>query len=494
MEYIIDNINNIEVVVQFILQWYWLPLSIINIVAFVTILLENGKPEKTIAWLMVITFLPFIGVTLYYFFGQKFKKEKYFKKLDIAYSKKWNELWVQLKPFINKQIELTETYDKHLNDAFEYLVYTKNSIPTSNNNYSLLKNGEEKFPLLLEDIGKAKHHIHLEYYIFEDDNLGLEILDALVKKVNQGVVVRIIIDDFGSSSLAKKKKHYENLGLQFEIFLPVRFTSLANSNYRNHRKIIVIDGVIGYVGGINISEKYNNPNSAQLYWKDTSIRIIGDGVKTLQSQFWLHWQSISHRNYKLDKNYLPQLTEFYGNIPLTFAFSAPGKSPAYVMESMILSITSAQKSVLLCTPYFIPTEAFKIALLSTISKGVDVRLMIPKKGDSAIVQAASMSFLKPFMERGLKVYLYEKGFIHAKTICIDGILSYIGTTNLDSRSFDINFELSSILLNKELANELTNDFYKDIKYCSEYSVEKWLQKKWYYRVFASICRLFAPLL
>ncbi|UUV22684.1 cardiolipin synthase [Paenimyroides aestuarii] len=487
--------ENLLTIWEFVKEWYWIPLTLLNTTAFITILIENGKPEKTIAWLMVIVFIPLGGVLLYYFFGQKFKKEKYFKRLDSRYKNRFEERWSDLAPFISNEIKLTETYDNHLNDVFEYLVHTKTSIPTSNNQAALLTNGEEKFAVLLADLQQAKHHIHLEYYIFEEDQIGKQILDILVDKAQQGIEVRVIIDDFGSTDLAKKQNFYQQLGLQLEVFLPVRFSSLANSNYRNHRKIIVIDGVIGYVGGINISDKYINPNKFNLYWRDTAIRIQGDATKMLQAQFWLHWQSISEKSFALNDNYLPKVqTVFEKKLPVTFAFSSPGDTPPYVMEAMILSILAAQKSIQLCTPYFIPTESFKTALLVAVSKGVQVSLMLPSKSDSAIVQAASLSFLKPFLNRGMKVYLYEKGFIHAKTICIDGLLSYVGTTNLDARSFLINFELSAVVLDKTIAEQLTQQFEKDILGSTLFTAEIWKNEKWYYKAFASICRLLSPLL
>lgn len=487
--------DDLQIIWDFTKEWYWIPLTLVNIGAFITILVENGKPEKTIAWLMVIVFIPVIGIALYYFFGQKFQKDKYFKKLDRRYKQKLEERWSDLKPFITKEIKLTETYDDHLNDVFEYLAHTRNAIPTSNNSAKLLINGEEKFDLLLEDLKNAVHHIHIEYYIFDEDNIGSQVLEILVDKAKQGVEIRLIIDDFGSSPFAKRKAHYENLGIQFEIFLPVRFSSLANSNYRNHRKIIVIDGLIGYVGGINISDKYINPNKFNLYWRDTAIRFHGDAAKILQAQFWLHWQSISANYFTLNAKYLPELkTVVPHKLPVTFAFSSPGDTPPYVMESMILSIAAAQKSIQLCTPYFIPTDSFKTALLIAVSKGVEVSLMLPAKSDSAIVQAASLSFLKPFIQRGMKVYMYEKGFIHAKTICIDGLLSYVGTTNLDSRSFLINFELSAVVLDTEIAQQLTHQFQKDVLVSTPFTEIFWQNKKWYYKAFASVCRLLAPLL
>lgn len=486
--------ENLYIIWNFIKEWYWLPLTLVNITAFITILVENGKPEKTIAWLLVIVFLPVIGVVLYYFFGQKFKKDKYFKKLDQRYMSKLEERWEALQPFIDKEIKLTESYDHHLNDVFEYLVFTKNAIPTSNNDLKLLNNGEEKFPLLLRDLENAQHHIHIEYYIFDEDEIGVEVLNILVEKVKQELEVRLIIDDFGSAKFAKRKKYYEQKGIQFEIFLPVRFSSLANSNYRNHRKIVIIDGTIGYVGGINISDRYINPNKQKLFWRDTSIRIEGDAIKILQAQFWLHWQSISKNTFALNTKYLPLLTVRFPKRPVTFAFSSPGKTTPFVMESMVLSISAAQKKIQLCTPYFIPTESFKTALLIAVSKGVEVCLMIPEKGDSAVVHAATLSFLKPFVNRGMKVYLYKKGFLHAKTICIDGLLSYVGTTNLDSRSFLINFELSAIVLDKQIAKELEEKFEEDIQSSTLFTAETWKSEKWYYKAFASLCRLLAPLL
>lgn len=486
--------ENFYIIRDFIKEWYWLPVTLVIITAVITILIENGKPEKTIAWLVVIVFLPIIGIVLYYFFGQKFQKDKYFRKLDLRYTLKLEESWTALQPFIDDEIKLTETYSKHLNDVFEYLVLTKNAVPTSNNNLMLLNNGEEKFEVLLTDIKEATHHIHIEYYIFEEDEIGTKILNLLIEKVKEGLEVRLIIDAFGSSNFTKRKKYYEEKGLQFEVFLPVRFSSLANSNYRNHRKIFIIDGRVGYVGGINISDRYINPNRFGLYWHDTSLRIEGDAVKVLQTQFWLHWQSIAHETFSLNKNYIPVIEKQFPKKPVTFAFSSPGNTKPYVMESMILSILAAQKSVQLCTPYFIPTESFKTALLIAVSKGVDVSLMIPYKGDSAIVHAASLSFLKPFVQRGLKVYLYKKGFLHAKTVCIDGMLSYVGTTNLDSRSFFINFELSAVVLDYQIARELEQNFENDIKSSELFTAKTWKNETWYYKTFASLCRLLAPLL
>lgn len=478
----------------FIAEWYWIPLGLIIFSTLFLILIENGKPEKTIAWLMVIVFLPVIGVILYYFFGQKFQKEKYFNKSNEKYNQQLEKEWPSIQSFIDQEFRLIESVDEKMNAVFTYLFRTKNAIPTSNNDVEILFNGERKFPLLLDDIRNAKDHIHLEYYIFEEDGIGTTLLNALVQKAKEGVEVRLIIDGLGSSKLAKKQKHYNALGLQMEVFLPIHFSSLANSNYRNHRKIIVIDGEIGYIGGINISDKYINPNPDNLYWRDTAIRIFGDAVKILQIQFWLHWQSISKESLELSPKYLPKTIEITPKTLTSFAFSSPGNTPPYNMEAMILGISAAKKKIELCTPYFIPTDAFKTALMIAVDKGVEVSLMIPQKGDSMVVQAAMLSFLKPVVERGIKVHLFEKGFIHAKTINIDDELIFIGTTNLDSRSFLINFEASALLYSQSLAKELAEQFRIDLKNSTLFTYDIWKKETWYYKAFASVCRLMAPLL
>lgn len=479
---------------DFLTQWYWIPLGLLYASLISTILIENRNPEKTIAWIMVIVFLPVIGIVLYYFFGQKFKKDRFFSRLDHHFAERIRKKWQELQPEIEQELQQIHRQSERMVDVFEYLNHTQNAIPTSNNHIQLLINGEAKFPLFLEDIAQAKHHIHLEYYIFDEDELGVQILDALVKKAKEGVEIRIIIDDFGSSRLAKRKKHYEMLGLHFELFFPVRFSSLANSNYRNHRKIMIVDGIIGYAGGINLSKKYDNRFTNRQYWRDTSVRITGDAVKMLQIQFWLHWQLTAEQTFELQSSYFPVLSHSLQHTPVTFAFSSPGNTIPYVMEAMITSIMSAQKSIILYTPYFIPTNEFKTALLIAVSKGVEVSLVLPQKGDSTIVQYASLSFLKPFIERGIKVYLYQKGFLHAKTISIDEELTYVGTTNLDTRSFLINFEFSAVILDKETARQYYAQFETDKKDCFLFTKEIWNNEKWYVKGFASICRLMAPLL
>lgn len=483
-------------------NWYWLPLLLIYIAVIVMILVENGNPTKTIAWILVIVFLPVVGILIYFFFGQKFKKELYFKKLDRQQEKLIFEKWQNLSMDIQSNLTLIHPKIGDLNKVFNYLNSTFTSPPTMYNDVELLINGEQKFPRFLEAIEQAKDHIHLEYYIFENDQIGKEILGRLVKKAEEGVKVRVMIDDFGSPKLDIIQRRMIELGVEFQIFLPVRFSSLANSNFRNHRKILIVDGRIGFVGGINIADKYINnlpPYSDKntQYWRDTSLILKGDSVNILQMYFWLNWSITDGDPFNLqDDNYINYAVkeEFQRQTMVSFGLTRPGEQTPSAMESMILGIMLAKETVQICTPYFIPSEQFKSALMIAVSAGVSVELILPAKGDSLIVQQASLSFLKPLMERGIKVFLYTKGFMHAKTITIDNALAYVGTVNLDNRSFFINFEITAVVQDDLVVQQLKEQFIIDKQNSYELTAADWLRTPIHQRAFASICRLLAPIL
>ncbi|MDV3674247.1 cardiolipin synthase [Elizabethkingia anophelis] len=482
---------------QFIKEWYWIPLTIFYTFIIVTILIENRNPPKTIAWILVIICRPIIGIIIYFFFGQEFKKEQYFKRIDQKQKEIIQNKWNQLDSFIEKDLLQIHERIGDLAQCYHYLNNTRVSPPSTNNKVTLLTNGNEKFPLFLEALREAKNHIHLEYYIFEEDKIGNEIINLLIEKAKNGVEVRVMVDDFGSPKINKHKKRFKGTKVQFQTFLPVRFSSLANSNYRNHRKILIVDGKKAFVGGINISDKYINTPKSKIYWRDTSIMIEGDSINTLQLYFFLDWMMTEGKQYELSNTQY-----FFPSSPIkdktltavSFGLTSPGSPIHSAMEAMILGITSAKKKVQICTPYFIPSDEFKTALLIAASSGVEVEMIIPYKGDSTVVQQASLSFLKPLLQRGVKIYLYRKGFIHAKTITIDDKLAYIGTVNLDFRSFYINFEITSIIENNTLLNEMLIQFEKDRIDSELFSLKKWEQRPWYNRALASLCRLLAPIL
>ncbi|NAW50948.1 cardiolipin synthase [Elizabethkingia argentiflava] len=482
---------------SFIEKWYWIPLGIANIAIITTIMIENRNPPKTLAWIMVIIFLPIIGIIIYFFFGQNFQREKHFKKIDEKQKRYILNQWKKLEGSLDEDILKIEDEIGNLYQVYLFLSKTRVSPPSLYNETQLLINGEEKFPEFIKALKKAKNHIHLEYYIFEEKGIGNDILNILIQKAKEGVIVRMIIDDLGSPQLARYGKKFENTGIEFQVFLPVRYNSLANSNFRNHRKILIIDAEIAFVGGINISDRYlNTPTSPYPYWRDTSVMIKGAAINILQLRFWLSWMMTEGQSYSLEdaQYYYNWYNKPRGNSIVSFALTTPGEEIQSAMESLILGITLAKKKIQICTPYFIPTDSFKTALCIAVSKGVEVEMIIPKENDSFIVQNASLSFMKSLLKRGIKLFLYEKGFMHAKTVNIDDELAYVGTVNLDNRSFLINFEINAIIHDTKLLTRMSRQFEEDKKDSSIMSIEKWNQTSLFNRGFASLCRLLAPLL
>ncbi|MVZ60848.1 cardiolipin synthase [Sphingobacterium humi] len=486
----------LQPVIQFLEQWGWIPSSIIYIAVIITILIENRNPTKTMSWVMVIVFLPVVGIILYYLFGQKFSKVKKLKRINKEQSLRLKKEFQRLEPLMRWSIQNIQSKIGDFSRVFSYLKNERLSSPTLNNDVTLLVNGEEKFQHFLESLTAATHSIHMEYYIFDVDEIGTKVLDILEAKANAGVKVRLIVDSFGSPGLVRHmRRRRKETKIEFQAFLPVTFTSLANSNYRNHRKIAVIDGYIAYVGGINISDRYINPNRFGLYWRDTSVKIVGNAGTMFQISFWNSWNQTDGEPFNLEEGYLrdmPVVAEQLSAVAL--ASSDPGSIGPFNMEALLISIGEANESIKLCTPYFIPSEELSTALKTAAAAGVKVELMIPATSDSWIVHHASFSFLKPLLERGVHVYFYEKGFLHAKTTVIDGKIAYVGTVNLDFRSFYINYEVAAVISNKSFCKQMEEQFEIDKTACSIITLKDWKSRKPWKRGMDSICRLLAPLL
>ncbi len=486
---------------DFILKWYWIPLFFLYAGVISTILIDNRNPTKTVAWILVIIFLPLIGFILYYFFGQKFAKVKKIKRINREQAVRLEQKWRELDPVMESFIQDIHQDIGDLSKVFRLMKKERLSSPTLDNEVEVLINGEEKFSALKRDLLAAQHSIHMEYYIFEIDHIGKEILAILEEKANAGVYVRLIVDSFGSPNLVKyMKKRSPSSRIDFHPFLPVTFTSLANSNYRNHRKVIVIDGLIGYVGGINIADKYiNAPTySNSIYWRDTSVRIKGLSVNMLQVSFWNSWNQTDGQSFLLEDGYLQFVKEqrnfAKGHTGVGFVSSHPASVGPYNLEALLIAIGEANERIQLCTPYYIPGEELERALITAASSGVLVELMIPAQSDSYLVHHATFSFLKPLLERGVKVYLYEKGFLHAKTACIDNILSFVGTVNLDIRSFYINYEISTVISDSDVSEKLVKQFEIDKQHSRLLTLKEWKNRSKFERGLDSLCRLLAPLL
>ena len=481
---------------DFIAEWYWIPLTLTYVGVIITILSENRKPSKSLAYILVILFLPVVGLLIYYFVGTKpvFKKVVFDRKRVID-QQKMDQYYEKLKPQMEERLQLLEENIGDLVFPFRYLNYQNQSLISTGNSVTLLNNGEEKFPALFAALEHARSHIHLEYYIFTSDDVGNRIADILIKKRKEGVEVRVIVDDVGSNHIKKLPEKFKEAGVQFLKTLPVAFSSLANSNYRNHRKIVIIDGNLGFIGGINLDERYWNNGKHALYWRDTSVRIEGPAVNLLQVQFFLSWYFSGGKDDFGDQNlYLNMHPQKKGNAIIAIAASGPDSPIAYIMETILLAISQAKKTIRISTPYFIPTEQLTSALVIAAANGVKVELILPANSDSFIVKHASFSFIKPLLQRGVKVYLYEKGFIHSKTISIDSVLAFVGTVNMDTRSFCLNFEITSIIHEAELCKACEDSFEKDKQSSRLVTLEQWQNRPALQRGMDSVCRLLAALL
>ncbi|SMG07431.1 cardiolipin synthase [Sphingobacterium psychroaquaticum] len=488
----------VHFIINFIGEWYWVPLLFLYVGVISTLIIENGNPTKTLSWVLVIVFLPVIGIILYYLFGQKFSKVKRIKKVNDGQAIRLKKEWERLEPYMEKDIEDIRQKIGDLSQVFTFLKNERLSSPTLGNKVELLINGEHKFLGFMKALREARHSIHIEYYIYELDTIGLEILTLLEEKAAEGVYVRLMVDSIGSPELVKYMQKQKDSRIDFKPFMPVTFTSLANSNYRNHRKIAIFDGDIGYIGGINISDRYiNKPTDVnKVYWRDTSVRVEGAAVNMLQISFWNSWNLADGKPFLLSEGYLQNIRKEMkvGDAAVSFVSSDPGSVGPYNMEAILIALGEADTKIQLVTPYYVPTDELATALKIAAASGIEVELMLPKESDSYIVQHASLSFVKPLLERGVKVYFYTKGFIHAKTINIDGKISFVGTVNLDTRSFYINYEIAAVISDPKMCRELEDQFEIDKADCELMTLKEWKRRKTWKRTIDSVCRLLAPLL
>ena len=461
---------------------------------FLTILMENRNPAKSLAYIILLIFLPVIGLIIYYFVGRDLRKNQIFKK-NVFKENAMAEKYIE-GHYIASGLSLKALHTDigYLAQPFALLHNQNQSMVHVGNKLVVLNNGEEKFPALFEAMLNAKKHIHLEYYIFSKDDIGSRITEILLQKLSEGVQVRFIYDDRGSTGIKDIPKVLEKAGAEVYGFMPVRFTSLAQANYRDHRKIVIIDGLIGFVGGINADDRYLNNGKHPLYWRDTHVMIEGSAVLELQYRFFQNLSFVAKKQYELSEGYFPTPIVHPSGGTVSIAASGPASAFPYNMESMLVAITLAKKSIKICTPYFIPSDQIISALGVAAAVGVDVELIIPANSDSLVVKHSSYSYLQPLLARGVKIYLYQKGFIHAKTMLVDDALGMIGTVNMDIRSFYINFEIAALFHDEIACNDMKKSFDDDKSNSILVDSQKWENRPKYAKFFDSVCRLLTPLL
>lgn len=481
----------------FIKEQFWSIVIICNyllaISAVITILFKNINPTKTVSYIIVLVFFPFLGLIVYYLFGREYRKTKIFNRKDLLNSSIIQSVGKRL--LANKQD--LETLNLKLDEKIKLvklLRASEKSPLTTRNELTIIKNGEEKFKLLKADLKNAKHHIHLEYYILKDDKIGSEIIDIICEKAKNGIEVKLTYDDVGSDMTRKTKQKLTDSGVKHFPFMPVLFSGLTGKmNYRNHRKIVIIDGTVGYIGGINVSDNYINYENYKRYWRDTHLRIYGEAVKVLQFHFFTTWNFVSESSVDILEDYFPDV-KCDKDVAIQIAASGPDTDWANIMEAILTAINNAEKYIYLTTPYFIPNEQIVTALQIASRVGLDVRLIIPKKSDSWVAESATNSFLKPLLDANVKVYRYKKGFIHSKTLVVDDVFSTVGTCNLDNRSFNINFEINALIYNEVQSKILKTQFLEDVEDSEIITPERWEQRSNISKLKESFARLWSPLL
>ena len=460
------------------------------------IIYETRSATKTMAYLLLVLFVPVAGIVFYILFGVNFWKTKLYSKKSVEDEKMLKSLKEQMKVYMDETITPSDLSVENNRELAMMLAKELRSPLTRKNNVKLLLNGEEKFPEVLEALRNAKHHIHIEYYIYEQDNIGERIEELLIQKANEGVQVRFIYDDFGSPNIKKKtEERMKKAGVEIYPFQKVLFYLLANRlNYRNHRKIIVIDGQTAFTGGINVCDKYINNGSHKLYWRDTHLRIDGPGVFYLQYLFLTDWNFCSGKNLQAEKFHFSIGEDHKNDCFLQVAASGPDSVQPSVLFSLLQAIYLAKKEILITTPYFIPGDSILEALRIAALSGLSVKLLVPGVCDSKLVNAASKSYYEDLLCAGVEIYMYQKGFVHAKTLVADGNLSIIGTANMDYRSFELNFEVNVLLYDRSIGEKLRNVFFKDLEDAEKIDTDAWCKRPAYKQLPERIARLFSHVL
>ena len=461
---------------------------IIAVVAVIHVVMDNRQPAKTMAWALVIWFVPFVGVILYLFFGVNTRKERLVNQRQLDELSKRSMLGFVEQQGLKLPEEHKPVIDLFVNQSF--------SLPFKLNEVDIYTDGYQFFPELLAAISQARSHIHIDTYIFEDDALGNLIADALIAKARQGVEVRLIYDDVGCWNVSHR--FFERMreeGIEVAPFLPVRFPSFTSKvNYRNHRKLIVIDGLTGFLGGMNIALRYVKGTKTQP-WRDTMLRMTGPGVYALQRAFLIDWYFVD-RTLLNDNKYYPPVTTHPSPLTLhQIVTSSPVEPYPEIMQGFVRIIMAAKRYVYIETPYFMPTDSVLFALKTAAVAGIDVRILVPKENDAWFADWAGRSYLREMVEAGVKVNLYTAGFLHSKLMVCDDNISTCGSTNVDFRSFENNFEANAFIYSEEVAQRLKQVFLDDeTQSVTLSSLPKRIKPKFLTRLLESLIRMLAPLM
>lgn len=482
--------------------WYLflIVLFIINILfAIFVVFFEKKNPGVIWAWLMVLAFIPCFGFILYLIFGFEGRKYKWFDKKSQEdkliyedFKRRLPELAKNNLPenFNERILPIEHTW--YLNNFVVMNYNSCGSIYRKDNRVTAFHEGTSKFEVLIKDIKKAEKYIYLEYYLMHDDKLGNIIMDLLVKKAREGVEVKVLYDGMGNvKNRPGFRKKLNSAGGEARIFLPPKGIRI---NYRNHRKIAVIDGKVGYVGGLNIGDEYVSQKKRFGFWRDSHIRIEGSAIYDLLLRFIMDWNFTSGEKITIDKEHFPKIYLTDANVNMQIVSSGPDTSWDSIYFGYFRLVTEANRNIYIESPYFAPDDGLLEALKTAAISGVDVRIIIPAKPDHLFVHSCSLNYMGELLEAGVRCYEYTKGFIHSKVMTVDGIVTSVGTANMDIRSYKLNFEVNAFIYDEKVTEEFDRQFAIDISDCREITLNSYKKRGLIRRIQESFARLISPLL
>ncbi len=489
--------EEINVTISAVLQFIWSPVFVINTLLAITIVFFERRDPRTIwTWLLVLYFIPVLGFFLYLLIGQDMRKSRMFKN---------KELEDAIQSAVLKQEQRVKskeifTHDNgqmsRYHDLVMYNLSAAKSVYTDDNEVEIYTDGKEYFARLYEDMKNAKEFIHIQSYIIKNDELWQALEPLLVQKIKEGVEIRVLYDSMGCRSM--RKRDWDRLkreGILVGEFFPAFFKRLQiRINYRNHRKIIVIDGKTAYVGGFNIGREYLGMDKKFGYWRDTHLRLQGSSVVSLHIRFILDWNYTTKQNLFSERNLIKEFSPGKGNEGVQIISSGPDTQNEEIRDNYQKLIGKARDHVYIQTPYLVPDDIILNEIKMAAYSGIDVRIMIPCKPDHPLVYWATYSYVGELLDAGVRCYTYNNGFLHAKGVMTDGLVCCYGTANMDVRSFQLNFEVNATIYSPKTTKKMESIFEKDLEYCTEITPELYAKRGLVIRMKEQFSRMFSFIL
>jgi Phosphatidylserine/phosphatidylglycerophosphate/cardiolipin synthases and related enzymes len=465
--------------------WVQILLTIAFVSLIVVLISQNRHPVRTLAWILILCLIPVLGLVLYLVFGTEKKRSRLVSDSRLSSIK-------EKAAAVNESMVRRNVPDGH-DDIASLLWTTNRAIPMAGNDVRVFTRFDDMFESLMEDIYSAKDHVHFEFFKFEDDPIGRRIGELLIELAQRGVEVRVTYDSAANLTRGRFYRWLRKGGVKVHSFLPVIVPFLSTStNYRNHRKLVVIDGRIGYTGGMNIAERYSSGVHGGI-WRDTHIRVEGPAAAEMQTAFIVNWQFCSKEQLDGDR-YFPAINSM-GDSVLQVATSGPMDEWNVTMQGMTRMITQARDYVYIESPYLIPTESVLMALRNAALSGTDVRIIIPYRGDKGVlVPLASRSYVEECLVAGVRIFFYGGGYMHSKTIVSDDSIATVGSTNLDVRSFEQDFEINAFIYDRDVTMELKRAFLDDQANSREVFLKEWTERSRWERFKESFARIFSLIL